>query len=648
MKLCASQDGTKLALAFPTGALRFWDLKTKSLLFSEHKPNRGLPVLSTRGDDLLAAHTDGSLLRYHFQDSRDTSVYLSAQAEPLLAVPLYNKSAAACVGRRLVVWDGRGIRSAEVKLPGPASTIAASPTGLAVAIGMQDGNVFLWTSQGRSLRNFTGHKGAITSLNYRDLQRGTLENTITRFTGAVTRVLFCAEGRLLVCLSEGQPPKLFSPRGGVQQCELQGHKGDVLDVYEKDGALLTVSKDQTARLWDTDKGALLATYPALASARAACFLGAWDAVAVLEDATPTVRLYRGSVSQTQFTVKGENPAPKASPAPQAPAKPAKINRSPLFLGGECSALVARRDGVLLGYLSRYSALKVIDFNTWRAIPTRHPHYGKSARLALTPDEKSFIISTRSKGTIIADLQQGISRANVALAMGASLGAALHPHNPVLAVSHWSGLVSYWDTNSWRKLWKFQAHPAPANDVLFSTDGALLVSAGSDHTVKVWSAREGKLLSTLSGHEDKVLRLYNLPDGSVLSHGFDSFAALWDPRNGAAKAFLRGHTDNIVHAAISPDGSRIATASHDGSARLWDLSGGVVQVFEHTEDVRHVAFSPQGKTLLVCADDAISLWDTETGKKRPNYAYLGSATHGVFLSETRVVVADKRSLFTFEF
>jgi WD40 repeat protein len=661
-------------LALPNGVVRVWDLKTKGPFFSDTKTRSGPPALSIRGDNVLAAHTDGSLLRYHFKDSRDTSFYLSAQSEPIVGAQLYDKGAAACVGRRLVVWDGRGMRSAELKLSGVPSTIAASPTGLAVAIGTQEGNVFLWSSQGRSLRNFTGHKGPITSITYRpdagllataskdrtvrlwDLQRGTLENTIARFTGPVRQVLFCAEGRLLVCLSEGQPPQVFSPRGGVQQYELRGHQGEVLGVYEKEGALLTTSKDQTARLWDTDKGALLATYPAIASAQAACFLGAWDAIAVLEDTTPTLRLYRGSVAQTQFTIPGESvapaasPAPKASPAPQARAStPAKPNHTPVLVGGRCRALVLRQDGALAGFLSHYGTLRTIDLHTRRALPLRGEiHYGGATRLALSPDEKNYVVSTRSKGTLIADLQQGILRASLGPGWGASLSAAFHPTNPVLAVSHWSGLVSYWDTNSWRNLWKVQAHPAPANDLLFSQDGAFLVSAGSDQTVKVWTAQEGKLLHTLSGHEEKVLRLYHAPNGAVLSHGFDSFAVLWDLRQGAPRAFLRGHSDSIVHAAISPDGSRIATASIDGSARLWTLSGESPRVLEHTAPVRHVAFSPQGKTLLTCSDDhSLALWNSDDGSKIKRLTQQGEVSHGRFLAENRVLIASNGYLLSLD-
>jgi WD40 repeat protein len=34
--------------------------------------------------------------------------------------------------------------------------------------------------------------------------------------------------------------------------------------------------------------------------------------------------------------------------------------------------------------------------------------------------------------------------------------------------------------------------------------------------------------------------------------------------------LRGHQDSVFAAAFSPDGSRIVTASHDRTARIWDI------------------------------------------------------------------------------
>ena len=61
-----------------------------------------------------------------------------------------------------------------------------------------------------------------------------------------------------------------------------------------------------------------------------------------------------------------------------------------------------------------------------------------------------------------------------------------------------------------------------------------------------------------------------PDGSrIVTASRDNTARLWDAKSGAALATLSGHTAWVRSAAFSPDGSRIVTASDDHTARLWD-------------------------------------------------------------------------------
>ena len=56
-------------------------------------------------------------------------------------------------------------------------------------------------------------------------------------------------------------------------------------------------------------------------------------------------------------------------------------------------------------------------------------------------------------------------------------------------------------------------------------------------------------------------------------------------------------------AFSPDGQKLATASSDSSARLWDVgTGKQLQRLEHDRSVNAVAFSPDGQKLATASDD----------------------------------------------
>ncbi len=79
-----------------------------------------------------------------------------------------------------------------------------------------------------------------------------------------------------------------------------------------------------------------------------------------------------------------------------------------------------------------------------------------------------------------------------------------------------------------------------------------------------------------------------------------------------------HTRPILWATLTTDGRRVATASEDGTARVWDLVGGeaVTPILAHDGPVLRVEFRGDGGRLVTAsADGTVRIWDLEGGRTR---------------------------------
>ena len=90
-----------------------------------------------------------------------------------------------------------------------------------------------------------------------------------------------------------------------------------------------------------------------------------------------------------------------------------------------------------------------------------------------------------------------------------LGLAVHPNEPIFAVSEVTGHVTAFtfdrsDPGRTKQIWRTKRHKKGCRDLVFSPEGKYLVSVGSDLVIKRADASTGKVLSKYLGAHEFVV------------------------------------------------------------------------------------------------------------------------------------------------
>ena len=152
------------------------------------------------------------------------------------------------------------------------------------------------------------------------------------------------------------------------------------------------------------------------------------------------------------------------------------------------------------------------------------------------------------------------------------GAAWSPDGKRIASTRYDFHLLITEVASGRQIKVLETDSQP-NGICWSADGHTLVSSHDDGSILVWDATQYTLAATLRDPSDYVWTYPMMwASGRTLlaAGGGDGVVRVWDTSSHKELAALRGHAAGVWDVAWSPDQRWLASASDDGTLRLWGL------------------------------------------------------------------------------
>lgn len=164
----------------------------------------------------------------------------------------------------------------------------------------------------------------------------------------------------------------------------------------------------------------------------------------------------------------------------------------------------------------------------------------------------------------------------------------------------------------------------------------MVSASSDHTLKVFKLENCLTLYTLHGHEEKITVLYldKLPPYAAASGDADGTVRLWDLPTGSCIHKVKGHEGSVV--ALTCTTKYVISSALDDTLIIWDRSKGNILHSLNMDPCGNNSLSLLNNNLLVTGGQGcINLIDVGKGEILRT-VYLSDSERMAFVNQIKVV------------
>jgi len=219
------------------------------------------------------------------------------------------------------------------------------------------------------------------------------------------------------------------------------------------------------------------------------------------------------------------------------------------------------------------------------------------------------------------------------------------------------MACVWWAGSGAMEWRLRGHTQALTAIRWLHHSESIVTASADGTVRVWDYALGKPryheIRHVEGSAIVGLEVSD-DDQRLLSAGTDHTARLWklpEPTAGGTMrdvepvwAFDR-HADAVDDVAFSDDGRWVATAGRDAIAHVLDATTGKsIAFFEHAGPVKSLAFDHESKRLITGSNDGtVLIWNL--AGIAPRHVELETVVHAIAIGHDEVASGNDDSTIT---
>ena len=398
-----------------------------------------------------------------------------------------------------------------------------------------------------------------------------------------------------------QPAALTGLRAAVQvgrqSMPLSGHHTAARwAAFSADGAkVVTVDESESARLWETATGRLIAVLPRRGGFSYRVFFspdGKYIIVPLLSGITQLWDAGQGTLIAELDG--GTGPVSHAAVSPQ-------------------SRWLATVSGMSV---SAKPFLHIWDLRTRQLVRSIHAHTERIQWVEYSPDGRLLLTASWDHTARLFDSTTGRLTAILRGHTDQLELATFSPDGALALTGSADGTARLWRVANGEVQFVLAGHTNSVRWAAFSPDGKHVLTASLDGTARVWDPATGKLRHTLALHNAPVHTAVATADSRrIVTSGDDQTIRIWSMQTGQELSVLRGHGQQVLFAFLSAHDEHIISGDMSGSVRLWSgASGKYLNTLRGSIEFSDVMFSANGRFLATNGEETIAqqLWDGRTG------------------------------------